>query len=388
MKSDLIEFVKNSRFVYSVYFYVASAFINVLKLFVKTDSKLILFVSYGGRYFNDSPKCIYESMKKDERFKNYKLVWAFRNPDKYPSDVIKIKIDSLDYFLTALRARVWITNVHMERGLNFRGKQTYYLHTTHTILPKLMGKHAVEAGSENFAPLCSFKFDCSCAQSEYEQKLQADMFDLPIDKIKLVGYPKNDILVNISENRKAEIKKQLGIENGKKIILYAPTYRDEKNNKQLCPINFDVWEDILGDGYVVLFRAHPIVVSMTKIDPSSTFVKDVSEYPFNTDLMAISDILISDYSGIFFEFGVQDKPMFCYAYDYEEYTSRRGLYFDIRDMIPGGHMSEKELIAYIKNGDMEEIMNKCNAFKNEQITVYGHATANCIDLIAKDLGIA
>ena len=387
MKSELIEYVKNSRVVYSLYYYVMSFCVKLLRAFVKTDDYLMLFVSYGGRHFNDSPKCIYDALKKDERFKNYKLVWAFRNPDSFPSDIKKIKIDTLEYFLTALRARVWITNVHMERGLNFSGKKTYYLHTTHTILPKLMGKHAVKAGSENFAPLCTYKFDCSCAQSEYEQKLQADMFDLPIDRIKLVGYPKNDILVNYSEERKEEIKKELGIDNEKKIILYAPTYRDENNNKQQCPINFDVWEKILGDGYMVLFRAHPIVVSMTEIDPTSSFVKDVSEYPFNTDLMAIADILISDYSGIYFEFGVQDKPMFCYAYDYDEYTSKRGLYFDIRDVIPGGHMSESELMFYVKNGDMKEIMSKCNAFKKEQITVYGHATANCIDLIAQNIGI-
>lgn len=387
MKSELIEYVKNSRLIYSLYFYVMSFFVKLLRVFVKTDPHLILFVSYGGRHFNDSPKCIYEAIKRDKRFEGYKFVWAFRNPDNFPSDIQKIKIDTLNYYLTALRARVWITNVHMERGLDFKGKNTYYLHTTHTILPKLMAKHALEAGSENFAPLCTYKFDCSCAQSEYEQKLQADMYDLPIERIKLVGYPKNDILIDFSDKRKAEIKKQLGIDNGKKVILYAPTYRDEKNNKQLCPINFDVWEDILGEDYVVLFRAHPIVVSMTKIDPSSSFVKDVSGYPFNTDLMAISDMLVSDYSGIFFEFGVQDKPMFCYAYDYDEYTSRRGLYFDIRDMIPGGHMSEKDLISYIKNGDREEIMSKCNAFKKEQITVYGHATANCIDLIAQNIGI-
>ena len=387
MKSELIEYVKKSRLVYSLYFYVMSLGVKLLRVFVKTDSRLILFVSYGGRHFNDSPKCIYEAIKNDKRFDGYKFVWAFRNPDIFPPDIQKIKIDTLNYYLTALRARVWITNVHMERGLDFKGKNTYYLHTTHTVLPKLMAKHALVAGSENFAPLCTYKFDCSCAQSEYEQKLQADMYDLPIDRIKLVGYPKNDILVNFPENRKAEIKKELGIDSGKKIILYAPTYRDEKNNRQLCPINFDVWENILGDGYMVLFRAHPIVVSMTRIDPSSSFVKDVSEYPFNTDLMAVSDILISDYSGIFFEFGVQNKPMFCYAYDYDEYTSRRGLYFDIRDVIPGGHMSEEELISYIKNGDMKEIMSKCDSFKKEQITVFGHATADCIDIIAQNIGI-
>ena len=66
MKSKLIEYVKNSRFVYSTYFYVMSFFVNLIRVFVKTDPHLILFVSYGGRHFNDSPKCIYEAMKKDK----------------------------------------------------------------------------------------------------------------------------------------------------------------------------------------------------------------------------------------------------------------------------------------------------------------------------------
>lgn len=386
-KSELIELVKNNRSIYRLYYYLASAFINFLKLFVKADSHLILFVSYGGRHFNDSPKCLYDAMMSDKRYNGYKLVWAFRNPDDFPSSLLKVKIDTLSFFLVALRARVWITNVHMERGLNFSGKNTYYLHTTHTILPKLMGKHAVKARNENFAPLCAFKFDCSCAQSEFEQKLQADMFDMPLDKIKITGYPKNDILLHYPDDRKAEIRRELGIEKDKRVILYAPTYRDEKNNKQLCPVNFDVWKNILGNNYVVLFRAHPIVISQTKINPDSSFIIDVSTYPYNTDLMAVSDILISDYSGIFFEFGVQDKPMFCYAYDYEEYTKSRGLYFDIRDKIPGGHMKEEELMEYIKNGDTQEIMSKCRDFKKEQITEYGNATVKCLNLIAENLGL-
>lgn len=387
MKARLVEFVKNSRLVYVTYFYVMSFLINLLKFFVKEDDKLILFVSYGGRHFNDNPKCLYDKMKIDERFRGYKLVWAFREPDKFPTELNKIKIDTLQYYKTALKARVWITNVHIERGLNFKGKKTYYLHTTHTVFPKLMGKHAVEAGCENFAPLCSCKFDCSCAQSEIERNLQSEMFELPIEKVHITGYPKNDILDSFPEEKKKEIKKELDIPEGKKIILYAPTYRDEKNNHQLCTINFDMWKSILGDDYLVLFRAHPIVVSMTKIDPNSQFVKDVSLYPFNTDLMAISDILISDYSGIFFEFGVQKKPMFCYAYDYVDYTKKRKLYFDIRDMIPGGHMSEEELLNYIRNGNEQEIMEKCDSFRKEHITEHGKATKMCLDIISKELGI-
>ena len=121
---------------------------------------------------------------------------------------------------------------------------------------------------------------------------------------------------------------------------------------------------------------------MMNLPSDSSFVKDVSNYPYNTDLMAISDMLISDYSGIFFEYGVQEKPMFCYAYDYDEYTKSRKLYFDIRKEIPGGMMNEEELIDYIKNGDMKDIMNQTIAFRNKYTTVYGNATESCLNIIA------
>lgn len=103
---------------------------NTLKLFVKTDDKLILFNSFAGRKYDDSPKAIYEEMKKDPRFKDYRLVWAFHQPEKYDAPQ-KIKTDSLTYFKTALAARVWVTNSSVERGLNFTGKRTLYFNTWH-----------------------------------------------------------------------------------------------------------------------------------------------------------------------------------------------------------------------------------------------------------------
>ena len=83
MKQKLINFLKYNKFAYNVYFHVMSNLINFLKIFVKTDDKLILFNSFAGRKFDDSPRAIYECMKDDIRFKDYKLVWAFHNPEKY-----------------------------------------------------------------------------------------------------------------------------------------------------------------------------------------------------------------------------------------------------------------------------------------------------------------
>ena len=147
MKQKLVNFLKYNKVAYAIYYQVMSFCMNVLKLFMRTDDKLILFNSFAGRKFDDSPKAIYEEMKKDPRFKDYKLVWAFHQPEKYDAPQ-KIKTDGLKYFKTALAARVWVTNSSVERGLNFTGKHTFYFNTWHGTPMKKMG---TDIGSTNTA---------------------------------------------------------------------------------------------------------------------------------------------------------------------------------------------------------------------------------------------
>ena len=352
-----------------------SFLIKILKLFVTPDSKVILFVSYGGRYFNESPRCLYERMKEDSRFENYKLIWAFRNPSMFHEVDNKLKIDSFSYFVTALKARCWITNVHIERGLDFKGKNTYYFNTTHTLLPKVTG--SLINRDATFTSAAKSKCDCYSVQCELER----DIMEYEKDKVLIVGYPKSDVLANYSEEYRRALRKKLGYSEDVKVILYAPTYREGCLTDADIPVNFDFWEKKLGNEYKVMFRAHPVFAKKININESSGFVIDVSDYPDNNDIIIASDILISDYSGIFFEYGVQNKPMFCYAYDYNEFTKIRPLYFDIRESIPGGYMNEGELLDYIKNGDIQEIMEKVKAFRNKYIQVYGHSTDTCLDII-------
>ena len=82
-RSCLIEKVKANKYFYALYYYIGSLIINTIRLFIRTDNKMILFVSFGGRHFNDSPQVIYKAMKNDKRFSGYKLVWAFRKPEDF-----------------------------------------------------------------------------------------------------------------------------------------------------------------------------------------------------------------------------------------------------------------------------------------------------------------
>lgn len=377
--SDLVEFVKNHRFVYSMYFHVTSFLLNIAKVFVKSDNDLVLFVSYGGRKLCDSPYDIYKMMRTDKRFEKKKLVWAFRNPEEYPEIDLKTKIDTVDYFITALKARCWITNVSIERGLRFKGKNTLYVHTTHVTLPKKMGYHLGD--SEAFSSLGGFYFDYSCAQSDYEAELQRSMFGLKEDQILRFGYPKNDQLIQKNNALiKKELREKFGIPKNKKTILYAPTYR-EGTDEVIAPLDIEKWKKELGRDFVLLFRVHPILANRMNLEAYPDFVIDVSDYDDNTEVMLVSDMLVSDYSGIFFEYGVLNRPMYCYAYDYEEYTGKRPLYFDIRSELPGGTLSEDELIEHIRNGTDTNEDKLLQNFRNKYIQYCGTATQQCVDFI-------
>lgn len=378
MKQSIIEFIKHNRFVYNIYYYGMSVLVNFLKLLVRPDDRLILFVVYGGKGFAESPRCIYEKMLSDPRFNGYKLVWAFKKPEDFVEVDKKVKIDTLSYFITALKARVWVSNEGVERALNFKGKHTFYFYTTHTIYPKYVGLDAV--GSGTFVSKSSGKaiYDMTCAQSEEERDVQSRAFNMDKKDILVIGYPKNDKIANATTEDRVQLRKKLGIPEGKIAILYAPTFREDfKEN----PIDFKKWQERLGDEYILMYRAHHYMASKVSIDNNSDFIKDFSYYPDNTDLLIAADVLISDFSGIFVEFGVQDKLMFSYPYDYDEYTKYRGLYFDVRDVLPGGKLNEDEFLEYIKNGDVNEQLNKVNAFKKRFVSTYGNATNLSVNAI-------
>ena len=122
MVHNLIAYLIKHNIVIQVTYRILMSFIfRFIGVFLKSDEKLVLLSSYGGKQFSDSPKTLFEAMKKDIRFQNFHYVWAFESPDKCNvPGADKIKIDSLAYFIIALKAKIWITNVNIERGLSFK----------------------------------------------------------------------------------------------------------------------------------------------------------------------------------------------------------------------------------------------------------------------------
>lgn len=375
----LKNFVKKHSFFYSIYYYLFSFFINFLKLFVRTDDKLILFVSYGGRHYSDSPMVIHKAMLEDPRFKDCKIIWAFNKPSDFPN-LNAIKIDTLKYYICAIKARCWITNVMVERALNFTGKHTFYFYTTHGVLVKKGGYDLPKDSA--FNTKAKYKYECSLAQSEEEAKYLATQIGLPKEKIYLYGFPKNDILANYTNDFRESIREKLGIPKDKKAILYAPTFREYSGvmYDDFC-INLELLEKELSNDYVLLYRAHPVVSDSSNV--KSNFVINVSKYEVVEELMIASDLLISDYSGIIFDYSLMRKPTYLFTYDYDKYANFRGLYFDIRQELPYAS-TEQGIIDLIKSYD-EKQQEIFNAFQLKYATYFGNATKQCLDLIYQEM---
>lgn len=144
------------------------------------------------------------------------------------------------------------------------------------------------------------------------------------------------------------------------------------------------WEAKLSGEYVLLIRAHYAISSAMDIGEND-FVKDVSEYPSINDLYAISDMMISDYSSTYFDYAILDRPIFCFAYDLEEYEEKRGLYLDLANTLPCNiNRNENELICEILSVDYNKASEKTRNFHMKFAPYAGNASCRIVDeLIAR-----
>ena len=248
MHDKIAWLIKHIPFIQLVYQKVMSLVFRVMGLFISVDDKLVLLSSYGGDQYSDSPKVLFEAMKADPRFTGYRYVWAFGNPEKFDvPGAEKVKIDTLSYFKTALRAKVWITNVNIERGLHFKKKSQVYLNTWHGTGPK-KGGNAVK-GRKDY----DFSYvDIVCVDGKYARDEMVNWFNAKDEHLLYSGRPREDELFSFTYDDTKRVRSTLKIPDDKKILLYMPTWREYGN----LELNTELWEKELSAEYVMLVRAH------------------------------------------------------------------------------------------------------------------------------------
>ena len=374
--------IKKNPWIVPIYMQVGKIIFGILGLFCPIKENRAVFVTFGGKGFNDSPRAIYEEMCRREEYKDWEFIWAFVEPDKFEvKRGKKIKIDSFWYYKMILSSKLWITNASIDRGMPIKKKETLEINTWHgTPLKRICGEEK-EGGLMSHVK--KVKKDDSnilyCSQSQYDREIFSRIFQTNIDNILMCDLPRNDELLKYTRKDIDEIKGSLKIPEEKKVILYVPTYREYARNEEnecfFCPpLDLKKWERELGTEYVFLFRAHYEIKKAMNLEENH-FVRDVSSYGNLNDLYVVADILISDYSSCFFDYAILDKPMLCFAYDLEEYEEKRGLYLELEETLPCPvDKMEDEVIERISTMKFDEYSGKAREFHCEYAPYAGNAT--------------
>lgn len=368
---------------------------------IKVQKDTILFSSFMGRQYACSPKAIYEEMKRDQNFSGYKFIWAFKDPNKIVDGAVVVQYGSKEYMQYCCKAKHIVDNSRLPDYISLKNEQIFTQCWHGTPLKRLGydieidGGNALNSKSDLRAKYKSDaqKYSNLLSPSKYTTDKLTSAFNLaennPSINIIEEGYPRNDILVDFNDDDVDEIKEVLNIPKDKKVILYAPTWRDNQHQSGVgytyeLGLNFSKLQEELGSEYIILFRAHYFIANKFNFDQYKDFIFDVSGYDDISELYIISDILITDYSSVFFDYAVLKRKIIFYMYDLEQYQSGiRDFYISLEEL-PGEIIaSESQLIENIReeyNYDVkyEEFNKKYNYLED------GNASRRVIDIVFRD----
>ena len=391
IKTFLVDLSKKSNLVRKILragIFAKNRMIYFRYYFKPVNEKVVLFESFMGRKYVDSPKAMYEYMLKSKEYKDFEFVWFFKNPDDY-KHIAKnkrtkvVKYGSKAYYKYYATSKYWVTNSRVPDTI-IKKKNQVYIQCWHGTPLKKLGFDIEVKGGNAMNSLKDIRYKYQVDSKKYSYMVSPSAFcsekfisafnlkavgkeDIVIEK----GYPRNDFLVNYTKKDIDRVKKALKLPKDKKIILYAPTWRDNQHTSGVgytykTEVDFDYLREQLGDEYIILFRAHYFVAISFDFEKYKGFVYNVSEYDDINELYILGDILITDYSSVFFDYSILKRPIIFYMYDLEEYKhTLRDFYIDL-DELPGPIIEkEKELIKAIKGMNKFKYDKKYKAFNDK-----------------------
>ena len=336
----------------------------------------ILFESFYGKFYSDSPKYIYEYLYENYK-DDFEFVWVLNKKNvKIPGNPKTVKRFSLEYYKHLAESKYLVFNTRQPKRLSKRSEQVY-VETWHGTPLKRLGfdqgnLYLNNPNSKKSYRSDSSKWDYMVSPNEYTSEIYRSAFAYEGEIIES-GYPRNDILYNADSKKIAQLKDSLKLPEDKKIILYAPTWRDDEYY-DTASVRFTLELDLnrlkreFGDEYIVILRLHYFIADNIDLSGLDGFVYDLSKHEDIAELYLISDILITDYSSVFFDFANLERPMLFYTYDLDKYENMlRGFYIDIND-VPGPLlMNNDEVVDAIRNIDEinEKYAEKYQEFYNK-----------------------
>jgi CDP-glycerol glycerophosphotransferase len=363
---------------------------------VTLDPRRVVYNSFQGR-FSDNPRAIYEELAR--RTQDCTHVWTGgkSEPGSFPDGTRVVLPGTADHRHEVQQAKYVVANVEMREQLDKR-PGVVFLQTWHGTALKRIGydnRYVVANPAAFERDVREYeRWDYLISPNAFTSSIFHSAFRGFQGEILETGYPRNDVL-NAPERDeiRARVRAELGIEEGKTVVLYAPTWRDDLFHEH-GPGGFSLALDVaelarrLGDDHVFLLRLHFLVSG--ELGDTGDAVRNVSGYEDIRDLYLAADILITDYSSVMFDFAITGKPLIFYTYDLEYYRDElRGFYFDFEAEAPGplcGDMDE--LISALTDlpGTERSHADRYARFRERFCSLEdGHAARRVVDRVFADL---
>lgn len=371
-----------------------------LSYLLPVDKKAILFVANNDR----SVPPEYDSLWKAAKEEGYKTRFIFK-PDLtdeifYVNEWRKIKNELKFQIRYATSKVTFVYDYFLPAYANKPRKGTKLIQIWHACGAFKKWGYSTKDGSWGLNSDFFEKFNIHktythiTTSSEDINWVYAEAFGADEAKIHALGVPRTDIFFDkgfTSAQKQLLIDKYPELKD-KKLILWAPTYRgnDLKSSHNEIAIDFEKLKSIIGDGYALLVKLHPHVAKRFSLKNLSRdaegFVYDISREFQISSALCFSDIVISDYSSLIFEYALFERPMIFYAYDLEEYDSSRSFYYRYEDFVPGEIVkTTEELAAAIINADKHFDKEKVIAFKEKFMSACdGNSTQRILSLATND----
>jgi CDP-glycerol glycerophosphotransferase len=292
----------------------------------------------------------------------------------------KVLRESLEYYKYLATSKYLVQNTNFPNSFVKR-KNQIELSTLHGTFMKTMGydephfKYATKLVRDAF-DMRNGRWNYMISPSPFMTKTATNAFKFEREVLES-GFPRNDVLYHRNyEADILEIKKKLKLPTDKKILFYAPTYRERSGFK----LELDLYrmKEELSDNYIVLLRLHYFVAKNIDLTGLEDFVYDESFYPSIEELYLVSDALITDYSSVMFDYAHLRRPMYFFAYDEESYTGEaRGIYMDYEETVPGPISKNTDsLISEILSYNETDYQDKMNRFYDTYCTFGRGGTAS------------
>ncbi|MDF5755515.1 CDP-glycerol glycerophosphotransferase family protein [Spongiactinospora sp. TRM90649] len=306
-----------------------------------------VYVAYDGRQYEGNVRAVYEERLR--RGDGGEHIWVVKDgafvppgpaelgygPGERPSVV---RAGSREHYAALARSRYVVTNSFLPPWFRARDDQTI-VQTWHGTPVKRVGNDLPHMSRDPRPPVWHRQaaevrgWDLLLSQSPWATPVLRKAFGYQGEVLE-GGYPRNDVLVAPERDELAAgVRRRLGLAEDAKVVLYAPTYRDYDRKNTSLRLNLVQARTILGEGHELLIRAHSMQAA--PVVPDDGFSHDVTTYPDITDLLLITDVLITDYSSVMFDFAATGRPMIFFAYDLDRFAAKRGVYLDIAEEAPG-----------------------------------------------------